>query len=95
MRNAPFTDLFVILVSDESFIPRGLEDLCTLGRSPANTEGNQIKTMLRTAITFFIIALIAILLGAGGVGSLAMNIGYVLAVIGVILFVVNAVTGRA
>ncbi|MGJ8696501.1 MAG: DUF1328 domain-containing protein [Verrucomicrobiaceae bacterium] len=50
--------------------------------------------MLRTAITFFVIALIAILLGAGGVGSLAMNIGYVLAVIGVILFVVNALTGK-
>jgi len=50
--------------------------------------------MIRTAVTFFIIALIAILLGAGGVGSLAMNIGYILAVIGVILFVVNAVTKK-
>lgn len=51
--------------------------------------------MLRTAITFFVIALIAIALGATGVGSLAMNIGYVLAVIGVILFIVNAVSKKA
>ena len=51
--------------------------------------------MLRLAITFFVIALIAILLGFGGVGGMAMNIGYVLAVIGVILFIVHALTGKA
>lgn len=50
--------------------------------------------MLRTAVTFFIIALIAIALGFGGVGSLAMNIGYLLAVIGVILFIIHAIAGR-
>jgi len=51
--------------------------------------------MLRIAVTFFIIALIAIALGFGGLGGLAMNIGYVLAVIGVILFIIHAVTGRS
>lgn len=51
--------------------------------------------MLRLAITFFVIALIAILLGFGGVGGMAMNIGYVLAVIGVILFIVHALPGKA
>lgn len=69
---------------------------CVHGAHCATEEGQPKPTniMLRTAITFFVIALIAILLGAGGVGSLAMNIGYVLAVIGVILFVVNALTGK-
>ena len=42
-----------------------------------------------------IIALIAIALGFGGLGGLAMNIGYFLAVIGVILFLVHTVSGRA
>ena len=51
--------------------------------------------MLNAAVTFFIIALIAILLGASGVAGFALNIGYILAVIAVILFVVNAVTRRA
>lgn len=51
--------------------------------------------MIRLAVTFFIIALIAILLGLGGVGGLAMEIGYFLAVVGVVLFVINVVTKRA
>ena len=50
--------------------------------------------MLRTAVIFFVIALIAIALGFGGLGGVAMNIGYLLAVIGVILFIVHAVSGR-
>lgn len=51
--------------------------------------------MLSYAVTFLVIALIAFLLGAGGVGAMAMNIAYVLAAIGVILFIVNAVTRKA
>ena len=51
--------------------------------------------MLNTAITFFIIALIAIALGFGGVGGLALNIGYVLLAIGVILFIINFIGKKA
>ena len=50
--------------------------------------------MLNWAITFFVIALIAAVLGFTGVGGLAWNIAIVLAVIGVVLFAINALTGR-
>lgn len=50
--------------------------------------------MLRYAIIFFIIGLIAVALGFGGVGGLAMNIGWVLLAIGLILLVINLITGR-
>lgn len=50
--------------------------------------------MISTAITFFIIGLIAVALGFGGVGGLALNIGWVLLAIGVVLFLVNAVSRR-
>ena len=83
----------------EWYHPLGIRDFRgwgAIGLLPAMGDGeprNQ-KIMLRTAVTFFIIALIAILLGAGGVGSAAMQIGYVLAIIGVVLFVINAVMGK-
>lgn len=51
--------------------------------------------MFNLAITFFVIALIAILLGASGVAGFALNIGYILAVIGVILFIVHAVKSKS
>lgn len=50
--------------------------------------------MIRWAIIFFIIALIAIALGFGGVGGIAMNIGWVLLAIAIVLFIVHLVTGR-
>lgn len=50
--------------------------------------------MISTAITFFIIGLIAVALGFGGVGGLALNIGWILLAIGVVLFLVSAITRR-
>ena len=54
--------------------------------------------MLRAAIGFFVLALIAYLLGAGGVAGLSMEIGRVLVVVflalAVISFVTSMVTGR-
>lgn len=65
------------------------------GRERAKGLGNLIqKNMLRTAVTFFILALIAIVLGASGVAGVAMQIGWVLLAIGVILFIVNALTKK-
>jgi len=50
--------------------------------------------MISYAITFFIIALIAALLGFGGVAGLSYQIGYVFAVLAVIFLIVALVTGR-
>jgi uncharacterized membrane protein YtjA (UPF0391 family) len=50
--------------------------------------------MLSYAITFFIISLIAALLGFSGVAGLSYQIGYLFAVLAVIFLVVALVTGR-
>ena len=51
--------------------------------------------MLSWALTFFVIALVAAALGMGGVAGLSANIGWLFAVIGVILLVVAMITGRS
>ena len=59
---------------------------------------NQLHTPLHIkiswAITLFIIGLIAVALGFGGVGSMALNIGWVLLAVGVILAIIHAISGR-
>ena len=50
--------------------------------------------MISAAILFLVIGLIAVAVGFGGVGGLAVNIGWVLLAIGVVLFLINAFTGR-
>ncbi len=51
--------------------------------------------MLRWAILFFVIALIAAILpGLSGLSGIAVNIGYFLAVLFLILFVISLVVGR-
>jgi uncharacterized membrane protein YtjA (UPF0391 family) len=50
--------------------------------------------MLSWAVTFFIIALIAAVLGFSGIAGTAINIAWALAVIGVILAVVFMIAGR-
>jgi uncharacterized membrane protein YtjA (UPF0391 family) len=47
--------------------------------------------MIRWAIILLVVALIAGVLGATGVMSMALNIAYVLAIIAIILFVVGFV----
>jgi len=49
--------------------------------------------MLSWALTFFIVALVAAALGFGGVAGLSADIGWLFAVIGVILLVVSMVSG--
>jgi uncharacterized membrane protein YtjA (UPF0391 family) len=55
--------------------------------------------MLNAAITFFVIALVAFLLGATGFAGISMDIGrtllFVFLVLAVISFVVSLVRGRA
>lgn len=54
--------------------------------------------MLRAAIAFFILGLVAILLGANGVGGLSLDIGktllFVFLILAVISFIASMVTGR-
>ena len=50
--------------------------------------------MLSYALTFLVLAIIAAVLGAGGVAAMATNIAYVLFVIALVLFVVGLVSGR-
>jgi uncharacterized membrane protein YtjA (UPF0391 family) len=50
--------------------------------------------MLGWAITFFILALIAAVIGWGGVAGTAAMIGKILLIVFLILFVVSLVAGR-
>ncbi len=50
--------------------------------------------MLSWAVTFFIIAIIAAVLGFSGIAGAAVNIAWALAVIGVILAVIFMIAGR-
>lgn len=54
--------------------------------------------MLRAAIAFFVLALLALLLGASGVAGISMEIGrtllFVFLVLAVISFVASLISGR-
>ena len=50
--------------------------------------------MFSWAVTFFIIALVAAVLGFSGIAGTAVNIAWILAVIGIILALVFMVMGR-
>jgi uncharacterized membrane protein YtjA (UPF0391 family) len=51
--------------------------------------------MLPWALTFFVIAIIAALLGARGVAGLSAEIGYFLVVIALIFVLISLFTGRS
>lgn len=51
--------------------------------------------MLSWALTFFVIALIAAVLGFSGVAGMSANIGWLLAVLGVIVLVVGVIGHNA
>jgi uncharacterized membrane protein YtjA (UPF0391 family) len=50
--------------------------------------------MISWAITFFVIALIAAVLGFSGIAGTAVNIAWILAVVGIVLALIFAVLGR-
>ena len=50
--------------------------------------------MLSWAVTFLIIGLIAAVLGFSGIAGTAVNLAWILAVIGIVLFLVFMVIGR-
>jgi uncharacterized membrane protein YtjA (UPF0391 family) len=49
--------------------------------------------MLRAALAFFVLAIIAYLLGAGGVAGMSMEIGRVLLVVFLVLAVIGVAVG--
>jgi uncharacterized membrane protein YtjA (UPF0391 family) len=55
--------------------------------------------MIRAAIAFFVLALIALVFGANGIAGMSMDIGKTLVgvflVLAVISFVINLVSGRS
>ena len=56
------------------------------------------KFMLRAAIAFFVLGLVAILLGANGIGGLSVDIGktllFIFLVLAVISFIASLVVGK-
>jgi uncharacterized membrane protein YtjA (UPF0391 family) len=68
-----------------------------LWKQKAHHKSEQLKQieikniMIRWAIILLVVALIAGILGATGVMSMALNIAYIIAVIAVILFIVGFV----
>ena len=50
--------------------------------------------MLSWSVTFFIIALVAALLGFGGVAGMSADIGWLFALLAVVMLVVTLLTGR-
>ena len=51
--------------------------------------------MLHWALTFFVIALIAAVLGFRGVAGLSAEMGYVFVVVAIIFLAIGLLTGRA
>jgi len=51
--------------------------------------------MLKWALVFLVVGLIAALLGAGGVAGISMNIAWVLFVVAIILAIIGFVSGRS
>jgi uncharacterized membrane protein YtjA (UPF0391 family) len=50
--------------------------------------------MISAAITFFIIALIAAFLGFSGIAGAAVNIAWILAIVGIVFALIFGVLGR-
>ena len=57
-------------------------------------NSNGREQMISWAVTFFIIALIAAVLGFSGIAGAAANIAWILAAIGIVLAIVFFVSGR-
>ena len=58
------------------------------------SKPNQEIVMLYWAAVFLVIGLVAMLLGAGGVAGLSMNIAWILFVVGIVMAIVFFVLGR-
>jgi uncharacterized membrane protein YtjA (UPF0391 family) len=61
----------------------------------AESQKTEVHTMLSWVVTFLIIALIAGLLGFGGIAGTSIEIAKIIFFVAVILFLVSAVVGVA
>ncbi len=50
--------------------------------------------MIGWAVTFLILGIVAMVLGLGGIAEFAVNVAWLLLIVGVVLFVINAITTR-
>jgi uncharacterized membrane protein YtjA (UPF0391 family) len=68
----------------------------SFSRADVETEsGNRGRVMLSWVVTFLIIALIAGILGFGGIAGVSIEIAKAIFFIAVVLFLVSAVVGLA
>jgi uncharacterized membrane protein YtjA (UPF0391 family) len=68
-------------------------DVRRLGRSIERETGNRGRVMLSWVVTFLVVALIAGVLGFGGIAGASVEIAKAIFFIAVILFLVSAVVG--
>jgi uncharacterized membrane protein YtjA (UPF0391 family) len=61
----------------------------------ADRRGRKESAMLNWSVTFFVIAIVAALLGFGGVAGMSADIGWLFALLAVLLVVVTLLTGRS
>jgi uncharacterized membrane protein YtjA (UPF0391 family) len=61
---------------------------------PADRAGGKAISMLRWALIFLIIGLVAAALGVGGIAGPALEIARVLLVVFIILLVISLIAGR-
>ena len=64
------------------------------GTEPVVSTPTQEIVMVYWAAVFLVIGLVAMLLGAGGVAGLSMNIAWILFVVGIVMAIVFFVLGR-
>jgi len=59
--------------------------------SVARVSPQEASIMLNWAVTFFVVAIIAALLGLGGVAGMSADIAWMLAVIGVVVLAIGVI----
>jgi uncharacterized membrane protein YtjA (UPF0391 family) len=70
-------------------------DAETSATKPVLTNDKEEAAMISWAITFFIISLIAAVLGLRGVAGLSAEMGYLFAVLAVVFLVIALLTGHS
>lgn len=68
---------------------------CEAQQSPWIVLRRRERAVLHYALMFFVVAIIAAVLGMRGIAGLSAEIGYVLVVVAVIFLIIAFVTGRS
>jgi uncharacterized membrane protein YtjA (UPF0391 family) len=86
--NASSVGLFRSGLCGTIFFSRG----CLVERGEA-PQSNKERTMLGWALTFLVVALIAAVLGFGGIAGLSIEIAKIIFFVAIVLFLISAVIG--